>query len=80
MTCKSIWGTEIAFEIKNQKCIVHTPFLFTLPRSFTGSYTEDEPKFPRQNNLLLQKMVSGVDKVVNFKDLIKKSSTFQDDY
>ena len=36
--------------------------------SFTGSYTEDEPNFPRQNNLILQKMVSGVDKVVNFKD------------
>ena len=36
--------------------------------SFTGSYTEDEPNFPCQNNLILQKKVSGVDKVVNFKD------------
>ena len=35
--------------------------------SFTGSYTEDEPNFPPQNNLSLQKKVSGVDKVVNFK-------------
>ena len=41
---------------------------FTSPMSLTGSYTEDEPNFPRQNNLILQKMVSGVDKVVNFKD------------
>ena len=24
---------------------------FTLPMSFTSSYTEDEPNFPRQNNL-----------------------------
>ena len=48
--------------------------------SFTGSYTEDEPNFPRQKTLILQKKVSGVDKAVNFKDfqdLIKKSSTFQ---
>ena len=42
--------------------------VFTLPMSFTGSYTEDEPNFPRQNNLILQKMVSDVDKVVNFKE------------
>ena len=30
--------------------------------------TKDEPNFPQQNNLILQKKVSGVDKVVNFKD------------
>ena len=39
--------------------------------SFTaGSYTEDEPSFPRQNNMFLQKIKeSGVNKVaVNFKD------------
>ena len=36
--------------------------------SFSGSYTEREPNFPRQNNLILKKKVSGVDKVVNFKD------------
>ena len=41
---------------------------FTLTVSFTGSYTEDEPNIPPQNNLILQKKVSGVDKVVNFKD------------
>ena len=41
--------------------------VFTLPMSFIGSYTKDEPNFPRQNNLILQKMVSDVDKVVNFK-------------
>ena len=36
--------------------------------SFEGSYTEDEQNFPRQNNLILQQMGSGVDKIVNFKD------------
>ena len=44
--------------------------------SFTGSYTGDEPNFPRQNNYILQKMVFGLENVVNFKefyDLIKKS-------
>ena len=47
--------------------------IFTLPRKFTGSYTEDEPNFPRQNNLILLKMVSGVDKVVNFKDFSRSN-------
>ena len=44
---------------------------FKLPVGFTGSYTKDEPNFPRQGNLILQKKVSGIhnDKVVNFKDL-----------
>ena len=42
--------------------------IFTVPVSFAGSYTEDKPNFPRRNNLILQKIVSGVDKVVNFKD------------
>ena len=46
---------------------------FTLPVSFTGSYHEDEPKFPRQKTLILQKKVSGVDKVVNFKDFSFKA-------
>ena len=40
---------------------------FTLSLSFTGSYTEEEPNFPWQNDLILQKKVSGVGKVVNFK-------------
>ena len=39
--------------------------------SFTRSYNENEPNFPRQNNLILQKMVAGVDKVVNFKAFSK---------
>ena len=30
--------------------------------------TKDELNFPQQNNLILQKKVSGIDKVVNFKD------------
>ena len=36
-----------------------------------GSYTQDEPILPLQNNLILQKKVSGVDKVVNFKDFLR---------
>ena len=42
--------------------------VFTLSLSFTASYTKDEPTFPRQKNLILQKTVSDVDKVVNFED------------
>ena len=38
--------------------------VFTSPVSFTGSYTEDEPNFPTN----FTEKVSGVDKVVNFKD------------
>ena len=54
--------------------------VFTLPVSVTDSYTEGEPNFPRQNNVVLSKKLSGVDKVMNRKDFsrkIKKSSTFQ---
>ena len=36
--------------------------------SFKCSYTTDEPNFPWQNSLILQKKLSSVDKVVNFKD------------
>ena len=56
MTRNCIWGTEIAFEIKKQKQnIVHAQKCFTLPVIFTGFCTEDEPNFPRKNNLILQK-------------------------
>ena len=48
--------------------------VFTLPVSFTGSYTEDETKITWQNNVILQKRVSGVD---TFQELIKQSRTFQ---
>ena len=54
--------------------------VFTLPVSVTGSYTEGEPNFSRQNNVVLSKKLSGVDKVMNRKDFsrkIKKPSTFQ---
>ena len=55
----------------------------TLPKSFTGFQTEDESNFPRQNNLILQKKVSGLDKDVNFKDFSRpnkemKSVLFED--
>ena len=43
--------------------------MHTLLVSFRGSYTENEPNFPWQNNLILHKCVVGVDKVVNFKDV-----------
>ena len=45
--------------------------VITLPVSFTRSYAEDEPNFPRQSNLILQKKVSGVDKVMNFKYFLR---------
>ena len=51
--------------------------VFTLAQSFTGFYTEDEPNFPRLNNLILQKKVSGVDKVVNFKDFLRPNKEIQ---
>ena len=41
--------------------------VFMLPVSFTGSYTEDKPNCPRQNNLILQKTVSGVE----FQDVLR---------
>ena len=41
--------------------------MFYIPVSFTGSYTEDETNFPRQN-IILQKMVSDAENVVNLKD------------
>ena len=51
--------------------------VFTLAESFTGFYTEDEPNFPGLNNLILQKKVSGVDKVVNFKDFLRPNKEIQ---
>ena len=45
--------------------------VFTLPVNFIGSYTQDEPNLPWQNNLILQKKMSGVDKVVNFEDFLR---------
>ena len=46
------------------KSAFFNPLLMTLL-----DYTEDEPNFQQQNNLILQKRVVGVDKVVNFKDV-----------
>ena len=40
--------------------------MFLLPVSLTGSYT-DKPNFLRQNNLILQKTVSGVE----FQDFLR---------
>ena len=45
--------------------------VFTFPVSCTSSYTDNEPTFPQQKNLILQKIVSGVDKVMNFKDFLR---------
>ena len=45
--------------------------VFTLPMNFIGSYTRDEPNLPWQNNLILQKKMSGVDNVVNFEDFLR---------
>ena len=61
---------ETAFEMfketENKILFMHKN-VFTLPVSFAGSYTEDEPNFPRRNNAISQKMC-GVNKRVNFKD------------
>ena len=68
---------------KNKILFMHKNVLM-LPVSFIGYYTEDEPNFPQQNNLILQK------KGVNFKDFSRpdkeikytyfpNSRTFQDD-
>ena len=45
--------------------------VFTLPVNFIGSCTQDEPNLPWQNNLIWQKKMSGVDKVVNFEDFLR---------
>ena len=54
--------------------------VFTLPVSFTGSYTENKPNFPRQNDLILHKKVSGVYKVVNFKDFSRPNKAIHVKY
>ena len=69
MICNCILGTEIAFEINRNKILFTQKCFNKVTHEFTGSYTEDEPNFPWQNNLIiLQKKVSGIHKVVNFKD------------
>ena len=54
--------------------------VFTLRVSFTGSYTENKPNFPRQNDLILHKKVSGVYKVVNFKDFSRSNKAIHVKY
>ena len=51
MTCKSIWGTEIAFEIKNQKYIVHTQEYFYVTQEVLQVLT------PRMNPIFLGKII-----------------------
>ena len=58
--------------------------MVTLPVSFTGPYTKDEPNFPRQNNLanftekgLWRRQGCEISKDFS-TDPIKKSSTFKD--
>ena len=59
----SIWnkGNE-----KNKTLFMHKS-VFTLPKSFTGHYTKDQPNFTLQNNLTSQKLLWH-EQVVNFKD------------
>ena len=61
--------------------------MFLLHVSFTVSYTEDEPNFPPQNNLILQQKVSTIlDKnvkknarcMINFRILPPKARFTQD--
>ena len=46
---------ETAFEMfketENKILFMHK-YVFTLPVRFAGSYTEDEPNFPRRNNAI----------------------------
>ena len=62
----SIWNKETEINI------VHAKKCFYVTHEFYNIYgflcTEDEPNFPRQNNLILQKKVSGLDKVLSIKD------------
>ena len=58
-------------ETENKILFMHK-YVFTLPASFAGSYTEDEPNFPRRNNLISKKMC-GVNKRVNFKDFSRSN-------
>ena len=44
---------------------------FTLPKSLTGSYTEDEPNLPWESNLVLQKKVVWRRKGCEFQGLFK---------
>ena len=59
----SIWNKETEIKIN----IVHVQKWFYVNGEFYRFLHEDEPSFPLQNNPSLQKKVSGVDKVVNFK-------------
>ena len=49
-----------------------------LPVNSTGSYTEDEPTFPQQNNLILKKRCPGGDKVVNVRDFSRPYKEIED--
>ena len=57
---------------RNEMLFMHKNVL-TLPVSLTGSYTKDEPNFP-------QKKVSGVDKVVCFKDFSRPNIEIKTSY
>ena len=82
-TCRGVFYDFYFFSHRRShyfKLLSATRLVFTVPMSFTGSYTKDELNFPWQNNLILQKKVSGIDKVGNFKDFSrpnKEISTFQ---
>ena len=73
MTCNCIWGTEIAFETKKQKynIVYAQKYLSYSFHEFTGSYPKDEPNFPRQNNLILQKKVVWHRQGCEFQGLFK---------
>ena len=75
MTCNCIWGTEIAFETKKQKCnIVHSQKCFYVTGEFYRFLPREWAKVSSaKKTLILQKKVSGVDKVVNFKDFSFKT-------
>ena len=69
MTSNCIWGSEIAFLVMKHKNFV------TLPVSFTGSYTEDEPTSPWQKNLIFRSFV-GHHRVLKSGRLPPKITTY----
>ena len=60
-SCKNAFlctlGTDIVFGINAEIIFFYAQKCLTLPVSVTGSNTDDEPNFPRQSNLVSQKIL-----------------------
>ena len=69
MTVYDLQLLHVRYRIEIKKKRNELLFTYTLPVSFTGSYIDDEPNFPQQNNLVLQKIVAGVRQDSEFQGL-----------